>query len=454
VKNNGMKIALIYPRYRGIAAGGMEEPLGILYIASALTEAGHHVIFTDLTFEDNLNILRDKVSDVDLIGISSSSPLFGKAIKVLSYVKEINPEALCLIGGSHPTAMPEDALRAGFDYAVLGEGERTVVDFVNFLSKGKHKNTKGIAFLKNGHLHINEPMPYIEDLDNIPFPDRSLIDYSRYGNLGILATRGCPYNCFFCKPMLDMLFGKRVRKRSAASMVEEIERITKSYPRKSFHFKDDTLTVLPTTWFEEFRKELRKRGLNIRWQANSRVDSITTEKLRLMKEAGCSQISFGVESGSPKILKFYNKHRDPGLAVKAFEACHKIGIMPNAYVMLGAPIETIEDMELTYSLIKKIKPVFWRVFTVTPFPGNYLYKYAKERNLINISDYEQYDNALNSIRGISPMKLKYLTVRDINKYRDKINRYLIFSGLFKQGILRTFIKKPAASIKRFFRLTS
>lgn len=449
-----MKIALIYPRCRSLAAGGMEEPLGILYIASALKKVGHHVIFTDLTFEDNLGILRDIVSDVDLIGISSSSPLFGKAIEVLSYVKEINPKAFCLIGGPHPTAIPEDALRAGFDYAVLGEGEQTVVNFVNSLSKGKHKDTKGIAFLKNGHLHINEPMPYIEDLDCLPFPDRSLIDYSRYGTVGVMASRGCPYNCFYCKPMLDMLFGKRVRKRSAANMTEEIERIMKTYPRKSFHFKDDTLTLLPTVWFEEFRKELRRRKLNIRWQANSRVDTITTEKLRLMKEAGCTQISFGVESGSPKVLEFYNKHRNPGLTVKVFEACHKLGIMPNAYIILGAPVETIEDMELTYRLIKKIKPVFWRVFTTTPFPGNYLYKYAKERDLLNIFDYEQYDNALNSVRGIAPMKLRYLTIRDINKYRDKINYYLIFSGLFKRGILRKFMEKPSAALKRMIRLTT
>jgi radical SAM superfamily enzyme YgiQ (UPF0313 family) len=245
--------------------------------------------------------------------------------------------------------------------------------------------------------------------------------------------------------MLDGLFGSMVRHRSAANVVDEIEQAVRSAGNKEVYFKDDTLTVLPLDWFREFGAALNRKKLTIRWQANSRVDTVTYDKLTLMKELGCRQLGFGVESGSPRVLEFYRKHANPGQAEQVFGWCHKLGILPHAFIMLGAPEEKIEDMELTYKFLKKIKPRSWTVYTTTPFPGNDLFTYAKERDILNVKSYAEYDNAENSMLGRMPMKLRYILAGDIRRYRDKINRYLFMINVFNPKVIMKAVRRPGAA---------
>jgi radical SAM superfamily enzyme YgiQ (UPF0313 family) len=273
-----------------------------------------------------------------------------------------------------------------------------------------------------------------------------LISYARYPTIGMIASRGCPFTCLYCKPMIDHLFGKKVRHRSAANVVAEIEYAIKVAGRKEICFKDDTLTVLPGQWFDEFAAELGKRRLKIRWQANSRVDTITFEKLKLMRDTGCMQLGFGVESGSPRTLEFYRKHATIEQVERAFGWCHELGILPHAYIMLGAPEETVDDLRMTYDLIKRIKPRSWIVYTTTAFPGNDLYAYAVEHDILNVTTYDEYDNAENSILGRTPLKLKYLTASDIKRYRDKINHYMLLVNAFNPHVVLKALRRPGAAM--------
>jgi len=420
-----MKITLIYPRFEYENVGNIQEPLGILHIAAVLKKAKHQVYFYDLTFEKDLNILKNDIRNSDLVGFSSSSPLFGVAKKILAYVKEINPNIKTVVGGPHATEDPEDVLKAGFDFACIGEGEATILELINGLEEGKCDLVKGIAYKENGNIKINAPQQFIQNLDTIPFVDRSLVDYSKYLSFAMMATRGCAFKCFYCKPMLDKLFGNCLRLRSVYNIVDEMEQLYRIDKNKVIYFKDDTLTVCSPIWFKEFGSELKKRRLKIKWGCNARVDTVGREKLELMKEAGCQGLSFGVESGSQKIIDFYNKGTRVEQVIDTFALCRKLKLDTLAYIMIGAPIETREDLEMTYQLIRKIRPSLWAVFVTTPFPGNYLFEYAKKRQIIRISDYVEYDNAQNSKNLILPMELDYLSKEDIAEYRDKINHYLI-----------------------------
>lgn len=421
-----MNILLIYPWYPYASVSTFEEPLGILYIASALLEAGFTVDVVDLTFNQKMEGLEEKVRWADAVGISAPTPLFGTADVVLRYTRKIKPDIFAIVGGPHATADPYDALRVGFDVAVVGEGEVTVVEVMKALEKGESLDkVAGIAYLEDGNLKLTAQRPFIPNLDEISFPARQFIDYSRYRRLGTIAMRGCPYRCLFCKPIEDKLFGKKLRKRSLENIVEEIYYLITKYGNRLVTFKDDTLTVNKTAWFERMGEELQRRGLRLNWQCSSRVDTVDLRKLRAMKAAGCSQIFFGIESGSQRILDYYQKDITVEQTKETFALCHRVGIRACASVMLGAPSETREDLEKTYQLVKTIKPFNWHVHVATPICGTFLYDQAKaEGRLDSEIDYRAFAPTGNIYRLHLPMKLNHLSGSDIATYRDRINHYM------------------------------
>ncbi|NIM99460.1 MAG: radical SAM protein [candidate division Zixibacteria bacterium] len=428
-----MNVLLVYPWYLYSSVSTFEEPLGILYLASALLETRHKVYVADLTFKQKLNGLKEKACWADLVGISAPTPLLGTAAAVLGHIKEINPDIHSVIGGPHATADPADALRVGFDVAVIGEGEVTLVELVETIGERTPLDrVAGIAYFQGEELRFTPPRPFIRNVDEIPLPARQFIDYSRYRRLGIISMRGCPYRCLFCKPMEDKLFGKKLRKRSLESVVEEINEVIARYGNRQISFKDDTLTVNKTEWFQRLGEQLHRRSLRLSWQCSSRVDTVDFHKLKAMKEAGCRQIFFGIESGSQQILDYYHKDITVEQIVETFAMCHRVGIWPCASIMLGAPLETREDLEKTYQLVKTIKPYNWHVHVTTPICGTYLYDRARTEGRLKLEDdYSIFEPTGNLYRLRSPMKLDDLSADDIAEYRNRINRYMKFRVLLR-----------------------
>lgn len=420
-----MNVLLVCPAYKFETLTTTEEPLGALYVGAAMRRAGYSPSFVDLTFEKDLSRLIPAARQVDCVAFSSTTQLFPTARRLLASIREVNPSVKTLIGGPHATAFVEDALST-FDVAVMGEGEATAPDLIRCLETGGSlADVPGVAFKDNGRVVINRNRPFIQDLDQIDFPLREWVDYSAYRRIGLMATRGCPYNCLFCKPMQDRLFGKKIRFRSAENVAEEIEPLARAYPKKIFTFKDDMLTVNGISWFRELSEHFAARRIRIRWQCNSRVDTVDEEKLAFMKEAGCYHIYFGVESGSQRILDFYQKGTSVKKAIEAFDQCHKLGILPNASVILGAPEETREDMGQTFRLIKRLRPYKWLVHVATPFPGNHLHEYARDHDLLSHHFlHGSLVSSANPYEGKFPMKLKYLAPEDILEVRRKIDRHM------------------------------
>jgi len=428
-----MNILLVYPWFRYASVVTFEEPLGVLYLASTLIKAGCNVQLADLTFKRNMDGLETMARWADVVGVSSPTPLFGTAVEILHYIRRSNPGIQTVVGGPHVTAEPEDALRHGFNVAVIGEGEATLVDLVETMGRsGQIENVAGIAYLQGDKLNFTSQRFFIPNLDEIPLPARQFIDYAQYRRLGIISMRGCPYRCLYCKPIEDKLFGKKIRRRSLENVVQEIDELITNYGNRTIGFKDDTFTIHKTAWFEEFREKLHSLNLYPHWQCNSRVDTVDIDKLKAMKAAGCTQIFFGIESGSQRILDYYRKDITVERIAETFANCHRLGIRPCASIMLGAPPETREDLEKTYQLVKSIKPYNWHVHVTTPICGSYLFDRAKSENRLGPeADYSAYEPTGNLYRNHLPMKLDNLCLDDIAEYRNRINNYMKLRVLFR-----------------------
>lgn len=447
-----MKTVLVYPRYKYPLVAGALEPLGVQYIASTLEKSGADVEIVDLTFEKDLERLKKSVRGASYVGFSFTTPLFGMASQLLKYVKEVNNNIVTIAGGPHTTIDHESALNAGFDYAVIGEGEKTMEELIKNLKLDTPHKTMGIAFKDRDRITVNERREFTADLDDIPFPARKLINYSLYDSIGMIASRGCKYNCLYCQPTLRRIFGSTVRERSIDNIAEEIETIVRRYGARRLRFEDDTFTMRDISWFDAFRGELKKRRLNIKWQCNSRVDTIDFDKARIMRESGCRQIAFGIESGSKKVLDFYRKGTSLEQAKRIFDDLKKLDIITHAFIMLGAPEETKEDLEDTYEFIKTIRPDKLSTYNVTPIPGSDLFRYCEEKKTLNISGFENYDNAVNSLKDVYPIKLKYLNESDITAVKKRIDLYIMMKMLTNLKILRVLLSEPRRFVRaaRFY----
>jgi len=433
-----MRTLLIYPRFQWAEHGQLQEPLGILQIASVLTGHGHEVRFLDFTHEQNLDRLEDQVAWADAAGMTVSSVLFNRAIFILKNIKQSRPELPVIAGGPHPTADPEGTLRAGFDFAVVGEGEQSAVELFRSLENNNGgTGIAGVWTIKDRKLVPAEPRALIPDLDTIPFPTRELLDYKTYLKTGMLQvgfclSRGCPFSCKFCKPMQDMLFGKKLRKRSPESVAEEIDRAVALTGHNFLLFRDDCLFALKREWFERFRKELEARRLKIAFSGQTRVSDMDEDTLVLLKSIGLVGLAFGVESGSQKIVDYYRKNFKVEQSHKAFELCHKHGIGTHCFIILGAPEETPEDVAKTVELVRRLKPESITISRLTPAPGTYLHQEHLAAGILNDVSWEEWDFYKNR----SPIKLKYLSEEDLMRAENELRAMVAGSVLYpRQEIL-------------------
>ena len=436
-----MKILLVYPA--DIRHCSVEDsryfPHGILYIAAALRKIGHKVSFVDLMYENDLSILDKMMEGVDAVGSCFNISFFEKCKVTLKYIKNINSKIPCIVGGPYPTSSPHEMLEMGFDFVVLGEGEETIVELLGTLEQKHFDNVSGIAYRNNGQVMINKMRAPIDDLDSITFPARNLVNLSRYNQLVLITSRGgCPYNCTYCSHIRKKMFGRKLRKRSPGNVAEEMEEIIKRYPGKTIEVLDDCFTIIGMEWLKDFANKMRQKKLYKRWNCRTRVDLIDEETAKLLKEAGCYEIAFGVESGSQKILDFYKKGVKVKQIIDAFKLCHNLGIKTYAYIMIGAPIETRNDLKMTFDLIRSIKPHNYELAVTAPFPGTDLYKYCLERKMLNPNIDTKYFSRLHYVKSYNirelglPIKLPFLTKPDLASFMKKVESYMARKALFKR----------------------
>jgi magnesium-protoporphyrin IX monomethyl ester (oxidative) cyclase len=427
-----MKVLLIYPRLKITPGVTLGAPLGILYIAAVLRLEGHQVEFLDLTLQDEIPPLEPLLKDIGAVGVSFSSVLASQAFEVVRKIKAVDPSIPCIAGGPHPTALPGHTLRSGFDIVVVGEGEKTIAELIKALEEKRDiDDVAGLALLKEGETLLTEKRAFIDGLDRIPMPARDLIDwpgyYARSAYDGVIASRGCPYSCRFCKPMQDNLFGRKIRYRSPVNILREIAECRDIYHHHSpmvkmgvgfFAMFLDDMFVSKPDWVLEFCTEVEKAGMDFWWGCQSRVDTLHEKELIRMKETGCKLVVFGVESGSQQVLDFYGKGITIEDTRRVFSLCQKHGMLTHAYMIIGSPEETREDLDATYNLLKEIRPTTSYIARATPHPGSYLYEYAMERGIMGI---DAFDERCDYYFNKKPMLLTHLTEVDLDEFEQKVS---------------------------------
>lgn len=462
-----MKIALVYPRWDWIEYNGLAEPLGLLQLVSALREAGHAVEYLDYSFCESLDELDGRAAGSELVGVAiSAAAKMSRAETVTGHLMKVLPNASFLAGGAYPSIFPRETMEAiPYDFVLAGEAEESIVELADTLAAGKDPSgIMNLVFREDGEVVENPRRPVPRDLDSLPFPARDVVDYDSYlregmSEYGMVTTRGCPFKCIYCKPSTDLIFGGSIRYRSAENVVEEAAELARlrSTDRLPVFFKDDTITMHSTGWFETLRDLLRQRGLQLCWHCNSRVDTVTRDKVRVMAESGCHCISFGVESGSQKILDFYRKGTTPEQAEKAFEWCHEFGVEATANLMIGFPMENEDDLRATYEHLKRIKPDDIIVYLSTAIPGRYIHDWARENGYLAAdTNPELLDPARNRACEVMNMRLPFLSLDDVISWKRRIERYRSWRKLTSFDNLRDWASElaqhPGSAARKAFRV--
>jgi len=305
-------------------------------------------------------------------------------------IKEKFPKILIVVGGPHITALPSISLKEFpcFDIAVIGEGEETMLEICQHRKNNiKFKGIKGIAHRRKNKIIIEKTRPLISNLDILPFPARQLVDMKLYKGFTIMTTRGCPYNCIFCAGHLN--YHNRIRFRSSQNVIKEIKECIKKYNAKHFMIMDDTFTLNKKLVYE-ICDGLKR--LNVSWFCNTRVNTINKELLNKIAESGCTRISFGVESGSSRILKLIKKGITVEQVKEAFRLAHKsrIKFVDATYIVGSHPTETMEDIKMTINLINETKPDRISVSIIVPFPGTELYEIMRKEGYLRSRNWNSF----------------------------------------------------------------
>jgi len=358
--------------------------IGIALIATILNKNGYHV---KAYCEDFSTINMEEIKDADLVGISAITSTSTRSYKIISEIRKINPTIPIVMGGPHPTFLPDEVLENGADFAVRGEGEKTILELIDALEgKINFFDVDGLSFKNNGNIVHNKDRELINNLDEIPFPDWSLIENSNQINyIPIQTSRGCPYNCKFCTVV--KVFGRKYRFRSVDSVIAEIKYLLKTFEgtkAKRIFFYDDNFSANKKRTKSLLRKIIEQKINMPTWFSQERLEIAKDEELlNLMVKTGCKRIMAGIESVNPETLKEYNKQQEVDEIKNSINILHKHGIGVHGMFVLGGEHDDIDSIKKTMSFIIENKIDTVQIMMLIPFPGTEIYdEYKKQGRII------------------------------------------------------------------------
>lgn len=406
------KVYLLYPpiskmeRYSSAvgSVGGEQIPLGIFYLASFLRENGYDVTVSDA---EALNLTEEQIIEAiahlspDYIGISSTTVAFHRALGVARAIKERFPSIPIILGGPHVTSNVEHAMSfEDFNFGVIGEGEITLLELIGALSKGIPVNeVAGIAYRDNSKKVVATPKrEFIDNLDMLPFPAYDLIpnislytpppsNYKTLPVINIITSRGCPNQCTFCD---RNVFGRKYRERSAENVFAEIKYLWGKYHIREIAFVDDTFLISKKRVRDLFEL-LNKEGLRFPWTCMARINNVTFEFLQFLKENGCWNIAFGIESGDENILDVIKKNISLDAVRQVIDWCNKLQIKTKGFFIVGHPMDTIETIDKTIRFACSLKLDAVVVTINTPIPGSQQYAEALTYGSLDTADWSQFN---------------------------------------------------------------
>jgi len=413
-----MKVLLVRPPYsadtRSLAKLA-DFPLGLAYICAVLEKEGHQLAVIDALIEgfDNESrlgnhLIRYGLSDdelkkriqdfsPDIVGVSCLfSTQADNAHNTCKIVKEINKGILTVMGGSHPSVMPDETLRdENVDFVVIGEGEYTLRDLLKHLENNADLAAlDGLAFRKGQKIVVNPKTKFIEEPDCLPFPARHYFPMEKYFDpkkyqvspretpaATIMSSRGCPAKCIFCS--IHTVWGRPFRARSAENVLEEIGLLIDKYGVKEIQFIDDNLT-LDKNRLMAICDGIKKRFPRLKWLSlGVALWALDEETITSMAESGCYRIYLPVESGSQDVLT--RIVRKPLLLSKIPPLLKKmkiLGMEVHGFFVVGFPGETPDQARQTLRYARKLNLDHHYVYYATPYPGTDMYDICKRNGYI------------------------------------------------------------------------
>jgi len=420
-----MRVTLVYAGITGKGFDSIGQGMdsgwishGLAMLGAVLKREGHEVDLLDLRALRGWDHVREELSKrrPDVCGITMMSVDYGPAMRCVNVIKDTIPRCTIVVGGPHPTLATDEVISNDrIDYVIVGEGEIAFPQLLHDLETGRQPE----------RLIVGEhPI-----LDSLPYADRTMFldEWRRWGYeidspeapfvpelpppfVTIIAGRGCIYNCAFCKPGEDLIFGKRVRRRSVANVIGELKMLRNEFQFNSFMFHDDCLTE-NRRWVREFCRAYEQEGFTQPFFCQSRADIIVKheETVALMAQVGLKGYFIGFESGSNRVLDFIRKGTTREQNLEAARICRRHGISIWANYMLGLPTETQGEMRETISMLKEIDPDYYSPAFFTPHPGSDLYDYCVEHGLSLIKDHDDYarNPGQPKIKGHDPEFLRW-----------------------------------------------
>lgn len=452
-------------RYGTLAGAGNTLPsMGLLYLASVVRKNGCK---TGVVEASSLNLsygetVRQILSlSPDYVGITATTVSIFHAAKLAKKIKERNKDIKVIIGGPHLTAVPKETMElfSNLDFAVVGEGEETIVELLNSLTnKGTIEGVGSVVYRQNGNIHVTDRRKLIDNLDMLPFPAWDILtDFPqgyhpvaircrRYPAAHLLTSRGCPHKCIFCD---TSVFTHKYRAFSSEYILEMIKILYQKYGIREILFEDDVFVIFKKRLIE-ICEGLLKENLKISWSCLGRANAVKPDVLKLMKRAGCWQIGFGIESGDQKILDFAHKMITLKQMEQAVRWTKEAGMETKGFFILGFPLETEESIMNTINFSKRIMLDDISVNLMTPFPGSEIYNIADKYGKFD-RDWSKM-NMLQSVfipDGLSENKLNYYNKKMLKEFylRPRIIKNYAFRMVENPRNAGNFLKGLSAFLK-------
>jgi len=427
--------------------GFSNPPLGLLYIGGTLLKHGFEVRVVDGCLEGK-EAIRKAIIEFrpEMVGVTCLTPGRKKALEIAKMAKDIDPTIKVIMGGAHPTIMYKQIMEnyPFVDYIALGEGEQICLE----VAQGKLlSEIKGLVYRDSGKIVKNPPGKYSKNLDDIPFPAWQLVNFKRYPTRGegivngidlskvprvsVIFSRGCIGHCDFCS---TWWIWQGWRHRSAKNMVDEIEILYKEHGIRHFCFADDAMTINRQVTIE-LCNEILSRELKIAFLATTRTDCVDEFVLQKLKQAGCYEISFGIETGSSDLLKKMCKENDVETAEKAIKLSKKVGLRVTALLIVGNIGETEQTIKKTINFLRKTQPdEIGCVGGLWVLPGTKVYQECKRKGFIS-DDFWLSDE---------PYKVytREHSLKQLARFQNRVNNYDLKRRYknIKKGIQKKLIR--------------
>lgn len=439
MNKNNFKILFVNPQSVNKDALPI-PPLGVLYLSSYLKHRGINniTVLDNNYYKYNNNQLRKFICENDIICVTGTTSQYKEAVDI-SYLAFVN-NRISIFGGPHASAVPANTMNESlFDIVVVGEGEETLYEIISNIQHESsvlciHNlyNISGIYF-RDKHNIVHTRRRRMLDINSLPFPDRDSVDIVKYGQRELkrfdgpythmMSSRGCGSACTFCSS--PQMWGSG-RLRSSEMVFGEMLDVYRKYNIKNIHFQDDNF-IASEERVVEICNKIIKSGIDFHWSCQARPTGVGDNVLSKMKQAGCVQIEFGVESGDEKILLLAKKGYTKKQIKRAFELTKKHGILTYGFFIIGLPGETLLTWVKSIIFAKQLKldSCVWTI--LVPFPGTQIYN----KDMVKILD-KNYTNWLYKSPIIKSGKFGPVLLKIMRYIADRLTNGFFNKGTYKE----------------------